>query len=283
MATFGLYGQAELTPLAAFAEGLRELGHRVVFRDHNFWAGEKENFDAIAIFGMRAHGRDIVEYYRAQGKPVIVIDHGYLKRVHVMGDYETGYFSVGVGGLGWVPTNAPSTDRFDVINPQITRSKTRLVQRTALILGQVPNDATHQMPAHDLATFYECVAEELREYGVKVKYRMHPLDPDRCLPKIDLDETEELEDAIKSYDFVACINSNAGLMAIMSGKPCLLWRKSHFDELAYRWPVNLRLLDCPSVTEIKAFLVRLCYAQWTAEEMRAGLPHRYLTSIGAIP
>lgn len=282
MATFGLYGQAELTPLAAFAEGLSELGHRVVFRDHNYWAGEKENFDAIAIFGMRAQGRDIVEYYKAQHIPVVVIDHGYLKRVHVMGDYETGYFSVGIGNLGWVPSNVPSNDRFNIINPKIARSKACLGRRV-LILGQVPNDATHQMRANDLAAFYERSAKELEEYGVEVKYRMHPLDPDRCLPKIDLDEAEELEDAIQKYDFVACINSNAGLMSIMAGKPCLLWRKAHFDELAYRWPVNLKLLDCPSVAEIRAFLVRLCYAQWTAEEMRAGLPHRYLTSIGAIP
>jgi hypothetical protein len=283
VARWAIYGDPDSVPLKAWSQGLDRVGASYFWRDHSWWSGEAETADAIAIYGMRAQGRDIVDHYARRGVPIIVLDHGYMKRVNRVQDYERGYFQVSLGKLGWLPNEAPS-DRFAELGIEIKTRAPRPIRR-AVICGQVPFDASHRLPADGLARLYEALAAQLRQAGVRrVTFRPHPMGEGRQVkPDIEPDGEWTLAESIAGADLIASINSNSGLDAILAGCPAVTLRPSHYGALAYRWPVRLGAIAAPEPARITAHLERLAYAQWTADEIRQGQPHQFLQSIGAIP
>lgn len=276
-----IIGDPEWAPLSAWADGLRSFGVEPFMVDHREWRRADAGADAVAIYGLRAHARDILDHYKAIGAPVVVIDHGYMKRVQTAANMATGYFQIGVGKLGWLPKDAPG-DRLAALGIKAKARPPRPIRR-AVIMGQVGFDASHRRTPDQLVACYERLAVELIEAGAKsVAYRGHPLGPD-VRPRLTLDGLSDLDDAIERADLVVSLNSNAGLDAIIAGCPAVTLMDSHYDALAYRWPVRVALIEPPPVERVTAHLERLAYAQWTAEEMRQGLPHRYLQSLGVIP
>lgn len=274
-----IIGDPDWTPLSAWADGLRSVGVASRWTLINDWA--REECDAVAIYGLRFHGRDVLEYYEKRGVPVVVIDHGYMKRVNVAADLPTGYLQVGVNRLGWVPPAAPSADRLNALGVEV-RERERKPIRRAVIMGQVPHDASHRMPEARLVQCYEKLYEELQAAGIKnVAFRAHPLG--HVDPKIPKDGMSPCDDAIRRADLVVSLNSNAGLEAIIDGCPAVTLLDGHYSELAYRWPVLPGLIEPPPPARVTSFLERLAYAQWTDAEIREGKPYLFLQSIGAIP
>lgn len=281
MALFGIYGQMELAPLRGFAEGLARLGHGVAWRDHNFWSQDREKFDAIVILGLRLQGRDIAEHYTRLGIPIVVIDHGYMKRVHTLADYDTGYFQVGIGHLGWVPPEAPDGDRFKQLGVEI-KSRAPRALRHALIAGQVAFDASHHMTESELAATYVRLGDAMRAAGLKVSYRGHPL-ARGVMPNLPAAPVSTLDEALEEADLLASVNSNAGLDALIAGVPACVLKPCHYIRMAYRWPTPLNMIQPPDPKKLTALLQRLAWAQWTVAEMREGLPQAFLASLGGIP
>lgn len=282
MALFGIYGQMELAPLRAFAEGLARLGHTVAWRDHNFWSQDREKFDAIVILGLRHQGRDIAAHYTRLGVPIVVIDHGYMKRVHTLADYETGHFQIGIGHLGWVPPGpAPDGERFKQLGVQIKTRAPRPL-RHALIAGQVAFDASHHLTEAELVATYTRLGDSLRAAGLKVSYRGHP-QARGVTPNLPSAPVSTLAEALDEADLLASVNSNAGLDALIAGVPAVVLKPCHYIRMAYRWPTPLDMIRQPDPEKLEAFLQRLAWAQWTVSEMREGLPQAFLASLGGIP
>lgn len=284
MTTWLILGDPEWAPLQAFASGLRSFGVDCVWRDHgNHGTWSDVDCDAVAIYGLRAQGRDILDHFQRRGTPVVVIDHGFMRRVHTINDFPTGHFYVGMNRLGWVPDAAPA-DRFEALGVTVATRPARPIRR-ALIMGQVPHDASHRLGPAELTNCYERLADELMHMGARaVAFRPHPSPQSAPVqPAIRRDDLAPLEDAINRADLVVSINSNAGLDAIIAGCPAVTMMVSHYGALAYRWPVRLAAITAPSPAQVTAHLHRLAYAQWTLAEISEGLPQRFLHSIGAIP
>lgn len=280
MSRWLIIGEPEWAPLLAFEQGLRSFGLDAFWTPINDWA--HQDCDAAVLYGMRHHGPDIVAHYQRRGIPVVVIDHGYIKRVNVVADLPTGYLQVGINRLGWVPAAAPSSDRFERLNVAVRERAPKPIER-ALVMGQVGFDASHRMTPAQLERCYEALVEELRAAGIrKIAFRAHPLGQG-IAPKVPHDGVRPLDDAIRNADLVVSINSNSGLDAILDGCPAVILKNAHYGELAYRWPVRPALCEPAPVGAVNAFLKRLAYAQWTDAEIREGLPLRFLQSIGAVP
>ena len=280
MSRWLIIGEPDWAPLSAFAEGLRSVGLDAFWTPINDWA--REDCVAAVVYGLRFQGKDIVDHYAARGIPVVVIDHGYIKRVNVVSDLPTGYLQVGINRLGWMPAAAPSADRFEALGVSAQARSPRPIRR-ALIMGQVAHDASHRLAPAQLEHCYEKLAEELFEVGIKtIAFRPHPLGAS-VNPKLRYDDVSSLDDAIARADLVVSINSNSGLDAILAGCPAAVLKASHYTELAYRWPVWPALIEAPNPERVNAYLQRLAYAQWTDAEIRAGLPLQFLQSLGAVP
>lgn len=280
MSRWLIIGEPDWAPLTAWSVGLRSVGLDAFWTPINDWA--HQDCDAAVLYGLRHHGPDIVDHYNRRGVPVVVIDHGYVKRVNVVADLPTGYLQVGINRLGWVPPAAPSQDRFDALGIEARDRDLKPIRR-AVIMGQVGFDASHRMIPAQLERCYEALYEELRAAGVaNVAFRPHPLG-EGIAPKIPRDGVRPLDDAIRNADLVVSINSNAGLDAVLDGCPAVILKNAHYGELAYRWPTALSAIAAPPAALVNTFLKRLAYAQWTDAEIRDGLPLRFLQSIGAVP
>lgn len=282
MALYGFYGQQEIAPLRAFAAGLILRGHRIAWRDHNFWTGEAESFDAVVIFGLRAQGRDIALHYQRRSVPLVVIDHGYMKRVHRLEDYGTGFFQVGIGRLGWVPSVAPDAARFESLGIEVAPRRAYRRPSRALILGQVAWDASHHFSESRLNAAYCGAAGYFEAHGLRVRFRGHPL-ASGVDPGLKPAAGATLAGALADADVVFSLNSNAGLDAIIAGVPAAYALPCHYSELGYRWPVTPDVILPPDPDRVRAFLRRLAWAQWTADEMSEGKPQAFLASLEAIP
>jgi hypothetical protein len=276
-----LIGDPDWSPLAAFAEGLRSVGVDPIWCAVNLW--QHDNCDVVVTYGLRNHGRDVLDYYEPRGVPVIVLDHGYMRRVQVAADLKTAYLQVGVNRLGWVPERVPSGDRFAALGITPRRREPKEIRR-AVIMGQVPYDASHRLNVAQLTQCYESLYDELRQAGVRnIAFRGHPQATGVVNPNIPKDDMRPLDDAIQNADLVVSINSNSGLDALIDGCPAAVLKSSHYTECAYRWPTLLSLIEPPEPDALNNLLERLAYAQWTDAEIREGLPHRFLASIGAVP
>lgn len=278
---WALYGQTDDVPLTAFSAGLKRHGFTFEWRDHDKWlAAGTTGFDAVAIHGMRHQGQDIRNLYQSRGVPVVVLDHGYMRRVNVLSDYATGYFQVGLNRLGWVPRAATSSDRFDALDVHVSAAADRPI-RKALICGQVEYDASHNLSAAELEATYEELARGLEARGLSVSFRGHPA-AKLVRPKIKPDGVRTLAQALDAADIIACLNSNAGLDALIAGKPVIRLRPSHYDPLSYAWPVPLPLVRAPNVARVTEHLVKLAYAQWTATEISRGDALAFLLNSGEL-
>lgn len=280
-----LIGAPDWVTLAAYAEGLGRIGRRCVWGQHGSIDLDAISPAAIVIDGMRGGGYAAVKACAERGIPAIVIDNGFLKRVSTPADHDHGHFYIGLGGLGWTPSRPQPRARFDALAVPI-RERPARPDGPALILGQVPGDASHGLSGPALATAYAVLADQLRAAGVdRVAFRPHPLGWQMGPKGCEQWEpgAEPLAAAIDKARFVVALNSNAGLDAILAGVPAITLLPSHYGPLAWRWPINPQAVEPVHPDAVEAHCIQLAWAQWTLAEMRSGAPQRWLIEEGLAP
>jgi len=154
----------------ALASGFEALGWRVQWRNGDAYrAGEIEPFDVVVASGARGNNADLLRDYTAAGVPALCIDFGYLKR-HDERDYENaGYFSLGLGGLNWVPPFDCPADRWRALGLKLGKPHKGDV---TIIAGQMVGDASHPFgDAAQMATWALSVAARV---DGPVVFRPHP-------------------------------------------------------------------------------------------------------------
>lgn len=135
-------------------------------------SGEVEPFDAVVASGARGNNADLLADYTAAGIPALCIDFGYLKR-HDERDYENvGYFSLGLGGLNWVPSFDCPADRWRALGLKLGKKHAGIT----VIAGQMAGDAAH--PFGDAARMATWATERAAQINGPVVFRPHPRSPD---------------------------------------------------------------------------------------------------------
>lgn len=266
----GLYALSDCLEMAAFADGLRAASLPFKWRNHNvFTADQVEDFSMVVVSGLREKGMLIKDCYEAKGVPVVVIDYGYINRVHGVADFETGYWQVGLNRLNWIPPFECPPDRFDVLGVEIVDRKKR--GNTVLICGQYSGDPSHGLNDEQM-TVWANDSIKIAKGGFPdslVCWRPHPkMDRDFDVCGYDAKSTGAV-----NWDDVAlliCINSNVGHEALLNGVPVAPRHDAAYNEIidcAY---------ECPSVEKRKTYFDRLAYAQWTLAEIRQGLAIQFI-------
>ena len=176
-----LIGRIDEEPLRSASLGLQRLGVATRAVTHGEWRASDEA-DLVVIYGVRAWGRDILDHYRAQSVPVVVLDLGYIDRAHTASDLAHGHLYVGVGGLGNVADPGHDGVRAARLTARPAQPRTRPIRR-ALICGQVAHDASHRMAPAEMVQAYSQMADALRFCGIPdVHFRGHPLARDVSPP-----------------------------------------------------------------------------------------------------
>jgi len=266
-------------PMRAMWEALSGRGVDCEWRDHWGWS-TLPKVDLAVIWGIRAQGKDILDHYKSQGTPVIVMDHGYINRANIVEDYPKKYLYVGMGGLADLPNEYDDT-RASRLDYTILKPRTGPIRR-ALICGQVPHDASHRLGPKELTEVYNRMANKLSDAGIKhIRFRGHPMSPE-VRPAIHMAGIRTLNECLDETDLVVTINSNSGLDALLRGLPVMITNRCHYQQCAYPMGHDLALVKPPETRTIQNLVHRLSWAQFLTEEIRQGLPLDKLTQEGKI-
>ena len=226
--------------------------------------------DAAVIWSVLWNGRmtanqAVYREFRAQNKPVIVIDVGALQRgvtwkiainnINALGEYghKQGLDYARPKMLGVELQNRTKTNDNIVIATQHTKSE--------------------QLAHVDYSAWLENTIKQLSEKTDKLTVvRHHP----RCNLGYDGTNVEtpvKLPGTYDSYDIDfgchAMINFNSGpaIQAVLAGCPVICDSTS----LAYPMSIKLDEIDRPPEIDRSQWLVEICHTEYTVEEIRQGL------------
>jgi hypothetical protein len=258
--------------LDAFAAGISSTTDNVV---RCYSVDRYVPCDVAVVFGVGkknvpvsyARG-EIIRYHRAAGKPVLVLEKGYVHRDE--------YYAAGWNGLNgradFCNFRMPP-DRWDQLKRKIKYQYDS--GHTVLVCGQVPHDASVQNV--DIIDWCTSTVRKLREaVPYPIVFRPHPLARD-LTPEIfgAIPSTKTLAEDIADARYVVTYNSNVGVDAILEGVPIYAEDEgSMVYKLASRDLLNPVMPISPLVWR---WARDLAYTQWTKAEMREGLPWRHLT------
>ena len=268
MINFYLFGNpAHDQVILAFYEGCREP--KKLIEDYKY-----EPSEAAVVFGVNKSRvpmswprGEVIARQRKADLDVVVLETGYINR----GEGKTHHYAAGLNGLNGranFRNQGMPDDRAKLLGVAL---KPYVQGENILLCGQMPRDASVDGSNH-VAWLKEC-AVELRTYRRPVVFRPHPsasLFPIKGCKYSKKPLSDDLQNAWAAVTF----NSNSGVEALLAGVPVFA-----FDEGSMVWSVcnrSLAGLASPCLPDRKQWLNDLCYAQWTLDEMRAGLAWKHL-------
>lgn len=273
MTTVGVFvpsGDAHhIKTLTAFYNAVKDAGNGVFVSPVDRYV----DCDVAVVFGIYkkavpnsiARGK-IIETQRRQGKPVIVIDSGYLRR--------EAYFMVGANGLNgyaeFFNKNMPS-DRWDALALPINPWRTEGTH--VLVCGQVPWDASVQHLDHT-GWCRSVVAKLNRITNRPIRFRPHPKANGVNYNVGGLAETSTNE--MLATDFVDCHavvtqNSNAATDALLAGIPTITMEKGSMS-----WGYtghDLTGIEDPLMLDRRQWACDLAFSQWRSDEFGKAWEH----------
>lgn len=254
---WGIYARNGFEGAQAFADGALKLGQQVeICSVSDYGAGQVENFDAVAVFGLQWKGSWVLKDYMQHNVPVYVIDYGYIKRTNHAHDWRKGHWQISLNGLNNI-VDDDSQERFESLGIEI-KEQGGNPDGYSLICTQTTGDASHN---HDEAGIKKWVDEQWQRHEKPI-LRPHPLQEHLTYNKQTLQGS--LKEALSQSRQIVTMNSNTGHEALLEGVPVIATMKAAYHEMTGK---------LPSVEQRRKYFQRVANSQWTWQEMRDGLFH----------
>jgi len=233
------------------------------------------NSDAVVIWSVLWHGRmaqnqQVYQHYRAQNKPVIVIEVGALYRgrtwkLAVNNVTSQGYY----GHLDNLDWDRPGKLKISLATQAITKPE------IIIALQHIRSLQVSHIP--DMGEWLKQTISILRNNTDRpITVRPHP----RCRmpmpvlpPDIKIAQPRQLVNTYDSFDMhfdchaVVNYNSGPGIQAAIAGVRPMV----DYTSLAY--PVNVGYPDIeqPYERDRQLWLTQICHTEYTIEELRTGV------------
>ena len=260
------YGALNSPPVFdAIEYGLRQQGHDIV----------TDNEDVSVIWSVLWSGRMrqnklIYDKCQQQGKPILIVEVGNLKRG------ETWRISLDhINNLGKFGNEVD----LDPTRPEKLGVKLQPIATTRR--GEILIACQHQeslqwqgMPA--MKDWVADTIEKIKQHTHRrIRVRYHPrsafpfkqsgVEVER--PTL-IPNTYDSFDIFYNYHCVVNHNSGPGVQAAIHGVPVLCDQSSLAADLSIKWSE----LDSPYVPDRTKWFVKLCHTEWTVDEIRQGTP-----------
>jgi hypothetical protein len=231
------------------------------------------NSDAVVIWSVLWHGRmaanqQVYQHYRAQNKPVIIIEIGALYRgntwkISVNNITSQGYY----GHLADLDWDRPAKLKISLA--------TQLGSKPNIIIA-AQHDRSLQVAGVNMTDWVKTTIDILRlNTDRPITIRPHP----RCRlmlnnlpPRVSIESPKKLANTYDSYDMhfdchaVVNYNSGPGIQAAIAGVRPLV----EFSSLAYPVGVGFADIEQPYTTDRHLWLTQICHTEYTVEELQKG-------------
>ena len=245
--------------LKAFTEGCRAAGFtpvEVPLRNKNVYTRGL----ATVIWGLHAGADRVLADCRQRGEKVIVMD------LAMTGLLRPDYYQVCLNGLNQLPSEGDA-ERAASLGLSVGRRRKTAKDAPFMILEQCPGDKQHNLA--DPAAWGKNIAKELTKYSSRpVVHRPHP--------KISRTSTP-LAAALAQAFCVITYNSTAAVEAFAAGIPVICDPSASYANCANVLPIASAVNKITFRSKkIQNYLNRLAAANFTLDEIRAGLPVQQL-------
>jgi len=258
--------QNSIPVMQAMLDSLRRAGHTI----------EQDSLDADAVIiwsvlwsGRMAPNREVYKHYRAQDKPVIVVDVGALYRG------ETWKVALNhINRLGYYGhTENLDTDRPRKLGISLALNLSR---NPAILIAAQHKFSLQLANQYHEGWIMEQVEEIRRVSDRPIVIRPHPRSPlqlERLNKTITVEKPQKLDNTYDSFnmhfDYHAVINycSGPGIQAAISGTRPIVGTYS----LALPVSVSIKDLERPYDVDRDQWLVEICHTEYTLEELGKGL------------
>lgn len=256
--------------LAAFIEGCRALKITMI--------PNSMDCDAAVIWSMVWNGRmksnqQVYQYYRAQNKPVFVLEVGMIHRDKT---WKVGVNNVN-GSATWVePFDPKRPNKLCLIaKPWKTRG------RDIVIMGQRLDSG--QWDVQDPVAWYCHVIDTVAQYSDRpIVFRPHPRFPIELQRPLQIQLPKRLTNTYDGFDFdngirtawaVINYNSGPGSQAIVAGVPAFVDRSSLAAPLGN---CDFTQIESPHRPDRSQWLSTISHTEWSVGEIAAGIPQKKL-------
>jgi hypothetical protein len=253
----------------AFSKGIRSLGHSEVTGNEDvsvIWS--------VLWKGRMRMNRSVYEAAKKQGKPVIIIEVGNLKR-----GITWRICMDNINGAGEFSSDEnldPNRPRFLGVDLQSTKNNRK---NDILICSQLPESLQWQdMPT--MEQWIKDTVDKIRKFtDRKIIIRPHP----RSFVRVNVPGCQTIlpkklpgtyDDFDIDYNYHCVINHNSGpaVQAAIFGTPVIC------DSTSLAYPVSDQIENIEKITlpDREQWFLKLCHTEWTVEEIAAGTPLKRL-------
>ena len=265
---FDNFGARNSGPVfAAFQKGLAQLGFS--YASHDLSADVAVIWSVVWAGRMREN-HAVWQHFRAQGRPVIVLEVGMLDRGHT--------WKVAVNGTGSYAYHGHGMDLDRPRKLGIRCEPWRDTGEHILVCVQ-RTDSLQWQGQPDIAAWLISMRDRLRLYTQRpLLLRSHPRQRVPMVAGFDLDPPRPVLGTYDGFDLdhglhnawaVVNHNSGPGVQAILSGVPAFVDASSLAAPVAN---LDVANIESPARPDRGTWLIHLCHTEWRPEEIATGWP-----------
>jgi len=222
---------------------------------------------SVLWYGRMRFNKSVYDSYRAQNKPVIVLEIGGLKR-----DIT---WKIGVNGI--------NAGHYFVQGPKDPTRRKKLgieLQPWKNNNGKIIICSQHAHSQQwagqpDPVTWTKNIIDEIRKYTDRnIVLRQHPRFK-FAFGGVAIDDSKPFQQELLDAYCVINHNSNPGIESIIAGVPAIVDRSSLAAPVA---STDISLIENLPMPDREQWLNDLCWCEWTEDEMREGIPQSLLLS-----
>jgi hypothetical protein len=256
-----------LNPVRNFCEGIyKSDGHSIrLTKKHELTRVNLDDYDVFVHWSVRGLAQKLLK----RSDNVIILENAYLNNIQ---SKMKVWVSVGWNGLN---------GRADFCNKDMPDDRWKKHFNDGRLLDYsdgdyilIPLQIKSDMSIAGKGFNYQSIVNEIRKFSdLPIKIKQHPTADDQW-PRVlgkdisYLNRFMPIEKAVKGAKVVVTINSNAGVDAVLAGKPVVALDKgSMVYDIAMHDFTNLNVPKWPDRTQ---WCNNIAYAQWHPDELRSG-------------
>jgi hypothetical protein len=264
---FDKFGALNSQPVfAAFARGLDRHG---VARCHHDINADMAVIWSVVWAGRMRSNHAVWQHYRANHRPVVVLEVGMLNRGHT--------WKIGINGTGLGSRFATNLDanRPQQLGVDIQPWKT---SGNDIVICVQREDSEQWQGLPPVNTWLDQIVHQIRAVsGRPIQIRPHPRRPACCPPETTLMRPQRLNGTYDSYDFgqsldqAWCVvnwNSGPACQAVIGGVPVFTGPDSLAAPMGQQ---DWSQIETPIRPDRSSWLTELCHTEWTLPEIESGV------------
>ena len=232
---------------------------------------------SVLWYGRLRYNQQIYQHYRQQNKPVFIIEVGSLSRGNL---WKISINHITTNGI------YPYPNILDLERPTklgLTLQTNNNKRDDAILIATQHRYSLQWENLPDPDQWVNDLIKTIRLYSSRdIIVRPHPRSPiNVSMPGVHMQIPHKIENTYDRYDinynYHCVINYSSGpsIQSAIAGTPIV----TSSDSLAYPVSFPIEQINDPYLLDRQKWFIKLSHTEWTVDEIKQGIPQRYLLDL----